>query len=175
MRKLFVLIFVIVLLFAGCASNAQKLKKTNYCSHVKEAIADNFEIYGLFLQEAGNQQNSHYCEYYLGKTRVLQLLYTDETDPEYAYYESYNGIKFNLASKNYSIVKSKEKTQETVRSFYVESIDKSTGKIEVYAAAFNTSSSITLSAFYQIGFPNPFTDGKLLENVAVKALSMSKN
>lgn len=175
-KNIFILLAVIFFLFSfGCLSGTKTLKETGYCAKVKDTISDNFGIYGLFLQEEVDTSSKgiHYCEYLLGKTKVLQLLYSEEPDPERAYFESLNGLKTNVQS-NFSILNSKENEKKGVRSFYLELIGKKNSAITVHAAAFGDSSSVLLSATYVPGHPNPFTNGPLLEKISIQSLELSK-
>lgn len=160
MRRALPLLFVLLL---GCISTSQKLADSDYCFNLKEAIAQDFEIYGLSSTSVQGNLGL-YCEYYSGKTKVLQLIYSEEPDPEYSYFSKLYSFKLLPGSVSYS-----EFTKGELSSFYVEAAEN--GKTTVKAVAFDGSSSVTLTAIYVRGQPNPFASGKLLQKVAVEALS----
>jgi hypothetical protein len=106
---------------------------------------------------------------------VLQLLYANEPDAERAYYETYGSIKQNKKSEE-EIIDCRKTGGDAVKSFYVEIGNKKTGEIKYYAGAFGSSNSVTLSASYVPGYPNPFvTDIGMVEKIAINALNIANN
>lgn len=165
---------IILLLFLsfGCISQSAKLTNEKFCFKVRDAIADNFGIIGLYMEQAKvTGDDAHYCEYSLGKTVVLQLVYSKEDDIERAYADYLVKAKTDNPA-NYIITDSKTNDVGTTKTIYVVTKNLKNNEIKITAGAFafNSSTSAIVTAIYEPGKPNPFaTSGGMLRDIAVKA------
>lgn len=168
--------FFLFLLSFGCLSQSAKLTNEGFCYNVRDAIADNFGIIGLYMEQAKvTGDDAHYCEYSLGKTVVLQLVYSKEDDIERAYADYLVNAKMNVPANNI-ITDSKSNEYEKMKTIYITTKNLKTNSIKITAGAFssNYSTSAIVTAIYEPGKPNPFaTSGSMLRDIAVKSVNIA--
>lgn len=169
-----IILLVIAMVAYGCLYSPSS--SATFCSKVKENIAEDFGMFGNLMEESGtNSQGSRYCEYYIGKTKVLQIMFSEEPDSERAYYDAYGGIKLNKKSEE-QVIESRKNEGGEIKSFYISMANRRTGEIKYYSGAFGSSNSVTACASYVPGYPNPFvTDIRMIEKIAINALGIGNN
>jgi hypothetical protein len=173
-------IMIIILLFLlsfGCISQSAKLTNNGFCYKVRDMISDNFGIIGLYMEQAQvTGDDAHYCEYSLGKTVVLQLIYSKEDDIERAYADYLVNAKTNVPA-NQVITDSKSTENGNMKTIYVVTKNLKNNAIKITAGAFsyNYSTSAIVTAIYEPGKPNPFaTSGSVLRDISVKSISIAQ-
>lgn len=172
------IVLLFTFLFFGCISQSAKLTNNGFCYKVRDTIADNFGIIGLYMEQARvTGDDAHYCEYSLGKTVVLQLIYSNEDDIERAYVDYLVNAKTNLPA-NTIITESKNIDNGNEKTIYVVTKNIKTNEIKMTAGAFssNSSTSAIVTAIYTPGKPNPFvTSGTMMRDIAVKSVAIAQN
>ncbi len=164
------------LLSFGCLSQSAKLTSSGFCFNFKEKISDDIGVYGLYMEQATvTGEDAHYCEYSLGKTVVLQLVYSKEDDIERAYTDYLVNAKMNIPA-NHIITDSKSNENGNPKTLYVVTKNLKTNAIKITAGAFssNYSTSAIVTAIYTPGKPNPFaTSGSIMRDIAIKAVNIA--
>jgi hypothetical protein len=175
MRWLYVCFALLLIFISGCTSTAKHLEQNKFCEKIKDDLNLQFQMYGMFLMPGTTVNNMHYCEFFLGPVRALNILYSEEPDPERAYVTAMQAIKANSVANGYSLLSSDINVVDGKTVFTATFKKPKSGeqKTTVYVA--NDFSSITASATYAPGIPNPFVEPTLLRKIAVRSLNLTNS